>query len=109
MRATYFLGPLLLLALPALGANSLAQTPALALPHSAVPGGIARLALGPSPTPPAVTLHDGAQDVPVLVLGDAIEIVTLPDGRVYVNSKLVEPAALTKKFVFKDPVVLTTF
>ena len=58
------------LALPALGAESRAADPSQALPHSPVPGGIARLALGPSPTRPVATLRDGTEDVPVLVLGD---------------------------------------
>lgn len=70
-RRTALFSALSLLALTALGANSLANDPAGALPNAPVPGGIARLALGPSPTPPVVTLRDGADDVPVLVLGDA--------------------------------------
>ncbi|MBC7619092.1 MAG: peptidoglycan DD-metalloendopeptidase family protein [Candidatus Saccharibacteria bacterium] len=65
-----------LLALPALGASAQAAKthtpePRNALPDAPVPGGIARLALGPSPTQPAVTLRINADDVPVLVLGDA--------------------------------------
>ena len=64
------------LALPALGSSATtARTtppePGTALPHASVPGGIARLALGPDATRPVVTLRDGEQDVPVLVLGDA--------------------------------------
>ena len=65
-----------LLALPALGASATsAKTtppePGTALPHASVPGGIARLTLGSDATRPVVTLRDGEQDVPVLVLGDA--------------------------------------
>ena len=65
-----------MLALPALGASAQAakthtHEPRNALPDAPVPGGIARLALGPSPTQPAVTLRINADDVPVLVLGDA--------------------------------------
>ena len=74
-RRTALFAALSWLALPALGASSLVNDPTMTLPlsplpNSAVPGGIASLALGPSPTPPTVTLRDGAEDVPVLVLGD---------------------------------------
>ena len=66
------------LGLPALTALSASDSAAKvtppesgnALPNAPVPGGIARLTLGSSPLRPVVTLRDGAQDVPVLVLGD---------------------------------------
>ena len=75
-RRAALLAALDLLALPALGASATAAKvsppePSNALPQAPVPGGIARLALGPNPTRPAVTLLDGADAVPVLVLGDA--------------------------------------
>ena len=69
-RRTALLGALGLLALPVLGANSQAQDPAQALPNSVVPGGMARLPLGPSPSRPVVTLRNGTEDLPVLVLGE---------------------------------------
>ena len=38
-----------------------------------VPGGVARLSLGPAPQRPRVQVRQGDADVPVLVVGDAIE------------------------------------
>ena len=74
-RREALLAALGLLALPALGASSTAAKatppdPGNALPDAPVPGGIARLPLGPDATRPVVMLRDGANDVPVLVLGD---------------------------------------
>lgn len=69
------LAALALVGLPALASRSaLAGPPApgQALPHAPVPGGIARLPLGPGATRPVVTLRDGTEDLPVLVLGDAL-------------------------------------
>jgi len=48
---------------------------------SQVPGGVARLSLGPAATRPVAHVDEGDGDVPVLVLGDAIEwtaIVGIP-------------------------------
>lgn len=38
-----------------------------------VPGGVARLSLGPATTRPAVSLRQGEADVPVMVVGDPME------------------------------------
>ncbi|MBJ2157899.1 M23 family metallopeptidase [Variovorax sp. IB41] len=78
-RRSALLGTLGLLALPA--TNALAAAPAKSKqphpdvwPHaSQVPGGVARLSLGPSAKRPAAF----AGDVPLLVLGDAIEWTAL--------------------------------
>ncbi|OYU46809.1 MAG: peptidase M23 [Burkholderiales bacterium PBB4] len=53
-------------------AKTTSPAPGHALPHAPVPGGIARLPLGPSPTRPVVTLREGSEDLPVLVMGDAL-------------------------------------
>ncbi len=42
-----------------------------------VPGGVARLSLGPAAARPVAHLHDGHGDVPLLVLGDVIEWTAL--------------------------------
>ncbi|MHA7602260.1 peptidoglycan DD-metalloendopeptidase family protein [Alicycliphilus sp. T452] len=67
--------------LQALGLSLLASRTAWAAPPSGpwpqdlrVPGGVARLPLGPAPERPVVRMPDGA---PVLVLGDAIEWTAL--------------------------------
>jgi murein DD-endopeptidase MepM/ murein hydrolase activator NlpD len=64
-----------LLALPALARNAPPQPAAPTLwPHAlAVPGGVARLPLGPAATRPQAQVRQGDADVPVLVVGDAIE------------------------------------
>jgi murein DD-endopeptidase MepM/ murein hydrolase activator NlpD len=74
-RRAALLGAAGLLALPSsVLAQATAPQPAEAWPLAAqVPGGIARLSLGPSPTRPVA--HAG--DVPLLVLGDAIDWTAL--------------------------------
>ena len=67
-----------LLALPAAGllhAKPMTATSAPAVwPHALqVPGGVARLSLGPAAARPVVHVRQGDTDVPVLVVGDAIE------------------------------------
>lgn len=73
-----------LLALPAnqaMAAPASVAGPTDAWPHGAqVPGGVARLSLGPSPTRPEARTEAG---IPVLVLGDAVEwtaLVGIPLG-----------------------------
>lgn len=65
-----------LLALPATGwlhAKPLPPAPVV-WPHALpVPGGVARLSLGPAATRPVAHVRQGDVDVPVLVVGDAIE------------------------------------
>jgi hypothetical protein len=72
-RRTALLGAAGLLALPsALLAKAARTQSAEAWPHAAqVPGGIARLSLGPAPTRPVAHVRNGTDDVPLLVLGDA--------------------------------------
>lgn len=74
-RRAALLGAGSLLALPALGSNAKPQPAAPTLwPHAmAVPGGVARLSLGPAATRPQAHVRQGDADVPVLVVGDAIE------------------------------------
>ena len=76
-RRTAMLGAAALLALPASHArNSTPPPPAGASvwPQPlAVPGGVARLSLGPAPTRPAAHVHQGGANVPLLVTGDIIE------------------------------------
>jgi len=67
-----------LLALPAAGllhAKPMTATSApVVWPHALqVPGGVARLSLGPAAARPVVHVRQGDTDVPVLVVGDAIE------------------------------------
>jgi murein DD-endopeptidase MepM/ murein hydrolase activator NlpD len=77
-RRAALLGALGLAALPAARAarpRSAPPSPAL-WPHaSQVPGGVARLSLGPAPTRPQARTGEG--DVPLLVVGDAIEWTAL--------------------------------
>jgi biotin carboxyl carrier protein len=77
-RRGVLLGALSLLALPAAraaDASSPAPTPPGLWPHaSQVPGGVARLSLGPSAARPAARAEG---DVPLLVLGDAIDWTAL--------------------------------
>jgi murein DD-endopeptidase MepM/ murein hydrolase activator NlpD len=72
-RRTALLGTAGLLALPSsLLAQAAAVQPAQAWPRAAqVPGGIARLSLGPAPTRPVAQVRNGTDEVPLLVLGDA--------------------------------------
>ena len=76
-RRTAMLGAAALLALQASHArNSTPPPPAGASvwPQPlAVPGGVARLSLGPAPTRPAAHVHQGGVNVPLLVTGDIIE------------------------------------
>ena len=61
-----------LLALQAAGGSAAAPQLATVWPQaSPVPGGIARLALGPAATRPKAFVSSGNTDVPLLVLGDA--------------------------------------
>ncbi|GKS89067.1 M23 family metallopeptidase [Acidovorax sp. SUPP2539] len=66
---------------PRASAPSSAPSPSVWPRASQVPGGVARLSLGPAATRPVAHVDEGAGDVPVLVLGDAIEwtaIVGIP-------------------------------
>lgn len=75
-RRTALLTTAGLLALPAWARSKNPPMPAppTLWPHPlAVPGGVARLSLGPAATRPTVHVRQGDVDVPVLVLGDAIE------------------------------------
>lgn len=67
---------LLAFAVPHLGATALQATNAW--PQALqVPGGIARLSLGPASTRPVAYVRTASGDVPLLVLGDAIEWTAL--------------------------------
>ena len=59
--------------LASLGAKSLPPAPTVWPQALQVPGGVARLSLGPAATRPVVRVRQGDIDVPVLVVGDAIE------------------------------------
>ena len=76
-RRTAMLGAAALLALPASYARDGTPPPpagASVWPQPlAVPGGVARLSLGPAPTRPAAHVHQGGANVPLLVTGDIIE------------------------------------
>ena len=76
-RRTAMLGAAALLALPASYARDGTPPPpagASVWPQPlAVPGGVARLSLGPAPTRPAAHVHQGGANVPLLVTGDMIE------------------------------------
>ena len=56
-----------------LGAKPLPPAPTVWPQALQVPGGVARLSLGPAATRPVVRVRQGDIDVPVLVVGDAIE------------------------------------
>jgi murein DD-endopeptidase MepM/ murein hydrolase activator NlpD len=78
-RRSALLGAIGLLALPAsrLAAAALPQ-PADVWPNALpVPGGVARLSLGPAAARPVAHLRVGDAEVPLLVLGDAIEWTAL--------------------------------
>lgn len=68
-----------LLALPAAGWLQATPHNTQAVPTTVwpqplqVPGGVARLSLGPATTRPQAQVHQGGVDVPLLVVGDAIE------------------------------------
>ena len=74
-RRAALLGAGGLLALPALGrdAKPPPAAPTVWPQALAVPGGVARLSLGPAATRPVAQARQGDADVPVLVVGDAIE------------------------------------
>ena len=75
-RRTALLGAAGLLTLPAKARSHNPPVPPQPTlwPHPlAVPGGVARLSLGPAATRPVVHVRQGDVDVPVLVRGDAIE------------------------------------
>ncbi|MCM2347918.1 MAG: peptidoglycan DD-metalloendopeptidase family protein [Acidovorax soli] len=80
-RRAALLGAGGLLALPALGRDARPQpTPPSVWPQALqVPGGVARLSLGPAATRPVAQVRQGDADVPVpvLVVGDAIEWTAL--------------------------------
>ncbi|MEO5658516.1 MAG: peptidoglycan DD-metalloendopeptidase family protein [Polaromonas sp.] len=79
-RTALLLGAMGLLALPAseLAAAAPAFAPSGVWPNaSQVPGGIARLSLGPAATRPVAHVRVGDGDVPLLVLGDVIEWTAL--------------------------------
>jgi murein DD-endopeptidase MepM/ murein hydrolase activator NlpD len=75
-RRTALLGAVGLLVLPAPPLR--AAAPPQAWPRAlAVPGGVARLPLGPGAVRPAAHLRQGEHDVPLLVVGDAQEWTAL--------------------------------
>jgi murein DD-endopeptidase MepM/ murein hydrolase activator NlpD len=78
-RRSALLSAVALLTLPASHAGTAtAPQPADVWPQAAqVPGGIARLSLGPSAARPLANLRVGDSEVPLLVLGDVIEWTVL--------------------------------
>ena len=78
-RRSALLGTWGLLALPAssMGATAAPPTPTVWPLALAVPGGVARLSLGPAAKRPLAHVRQGDADVPVLVVGDAIEWTAL--------------------------------
>ncbi len=86
-------------ALPSAG-NARARTegtPSAAVPrqfpsHSPVPGGVARVALGPAAQRPGVTLRDDGHDLPVLVVGDETQWTALVG---FALSTVPGPASIT--------------
>ena len=75
-RRTALLGAVGLLVLPAVPLR--AAAPPQAWPRTlAVPGGVARLPLGPGTVRPVAHLRQGEHDVPLLVVGDALEWTAL--------------------------------
>lgn len=74
-RRRLLLGAAATLLAPALQAaprNAQEAPPTVWPQASTVPGGVARLALGPAAEPPSAFTHVNGADVPVLVIGDAI-------------------------------------
>ncbi|WP_081679631.1 M23 family metallopeptidase [Acidovorax sp. JHL-9] len=76
-RRAALLGTGGLLALPALGHAAQPAAPTVWPQALAVPGGVARLSLGPAAKRPLAHVRQGDADVPVLVVGDAIEWTAL--------------------------------
>lgn len=82
-RRDWLLGAAATLAAPALfaaqkaGPRAAPPPPTLWPQASAVPGGVARLSLGPAAEPPLVHTRVNDAQVPVLVIGDAIEWTAL--------------------------------
>jgi len=78
-RRTAVLGAASLLALPAAGREAKPLTPPPTVWPQAlqVPGGVARLSLGPAAMRPVAHVRQGDVDVPLLVQGDAIEWTAL--------------------------------
>ncbi len=75
LNRRHLLASLTLASLPGTGlAAKQRPAPAGVWPRAlAVPGGVARLSLGPAAQRPRVQVRQGDADVPVLVVGDAIE------------------------------------
>ena len=75
LNRRHLLASLTLASLPGIGlAAKQRPAPAGVWPRAlAVPGGVARLSLGPAAQRPRVQVRQGDADVPVLVVGDAIE------------------------------------
>jgi len=75
LNRRHLLASLTLASLPGIGlAAKQRPEPAGVWPRAlAVPGGVARLSLGPAAQRPRVQVRQGDADVPVLVVGDAIE------------------------------------
>lgn len=75
LNRRHLLASLTLASLPGIGlAAKQRPAPAGVWPRAlAVPGGVARLSLGPAAQRPRVQVRQGDTDVPVLVVGDAIE------------------------------------
>ncbi len=78
-RRSALLGGIVLLALPAssIAADSALQPSAVWPRASQVPGGVARLSLGPAATRPVAHVHLADGEVSLLVLGDMIEWTAL--------------------------------
>ena len=77
-RRSALLGSIGLLALPTASRAATAAQPSAVWPRaSQVPGGVARLSLGPAATRPVAQVRTAAGDVPLLVLGDMIEWTAL--------------------------------
>ena len=80
-RRAALMGAAGLMALPAMGqqpkAKPLPPPPTLWPQAQQVPGGVARLSLGPAAQRPLAQVRQGDVDVPLLVVGDAIEWTTV--------------------------------
>ena len=77
-RRSALLGGIALLTLPAASGNASATASSAVWPNALqVPGGVARLSLGPAATRPEALVRMAAGDVPLLVLGDMIEWTAL--------------------------------